>query len=82
MDSGEGYHQDIEFKVNIKKHLSGDIVLAVSCDSDDMMSSNTFSPDGDISGGLELLGITMRRHYDSKHKEKFLKWVSEGQYSG
>ena len=75
MDTGEGYHGDIEFKVSIAKHLSGDIVLNCYCGN--WVSSCLFPPYGDISLGLEKLGGVMRNHYDAELKKKFLEWVSE-----
>ena len=67
----------MEYKVSIKKTLSGDITLAVRNDLDKKVSYVYFSADGDISLGLELLGVTMRRHFDTHLKEKFLEWVCE-----
>lgn len=73
MDSGEGYHGDVEYKVGIKKHLSGDIVLSV--EGVETNSIMTLPPDGNISLGIERLGIIMRRDFEVFHKDKFLEWV-------
>jgi len=77
MDSGEGYHRDVEYKVSIRKHLSGDIVLSVEgLETNNIM---TFPPDGDISLGIERLGIIMRRDFEVFHKDKFLEWIRESE---
>lgn len=75
MDSGEGYHRDVEYKVSIRRNWSGDIVLSV--DGGKTISTMTFAPDGDISLGIERLGIIMRRDFDTLHKEDFLEYCKE-----
>lgn len=77
MDTGEGYHRDVEYRVNIRKHLDGNIVLSV--EGMGTLSTITYFPDGDISSGIERLGIIMRRNFDTVHKEKFLEWVHESE---
>ncbi len=75
MDTGQGYHRDVDYKVSIRKHLSGDIIISV--EGIETISVMTFPPDGDISLGIERLGLIMRRDFDTLHKDNFLAWVHE-----
>jgi len=75
MDSGTGYHFDIEYKIRIAKRLGGDSVISVFCDQDpDNFLEMEWSRD-DISRGLTGAGVAMRRHFDKHLKEKFLAWL-------